>query len=116
MGYYTRFKMDYEQDGNIDEREIVKTLCIINNSFGVNLADPIDSFPYFMDLFNEEELKLKWYEFEKDMKKLSEAYPEIKFTLHGEGEDNDDLWNLYAYKGEIQIEFAKITYEKSYLW
>lgn len=52
----------------------------------------------------------KWYENEDDMKELSKAFPDIVFMLHGEGEEQGDLWLSYHKNGKVQRENAKITY------
>ena len=54
----------------------------------------------------------KWYEWETDMKIISEKYPEVFFTLIGFGEENSDMWCAYFQKGKVQICKAIITYDE----
>jgi len=54
----------------------------------------------------------KWYEHEQDMVRLSSEFPQILFTLEGEGEDNHDIWKKYFKKGKIQICTATIIFEE----
>ena len=52
----------------------------------------------------------KWYDFVVDMKKFSRAFPKTVFKLHGEGEQNDDLWDAYFKDGKWQNCPADIIY------
>ena len=54
---------------------------------------------------------IKWYNWKHDMIALSKRFPNILFALHGEGEENGDLWNAYFKNGKVQICEAIITYE-----
>jgi hypothetical protein len=50
----------------------------------------------------------KWYEHQDDMRRFSLLHCNILFTLHGEGEENDDLWNEYYLNGNLQVAKAQI--------
>jgi len=52
-------------------------------------------------LFDE---PVKWYDHDKDMRRLSVEHPGVVFILDGEGEDAGDIWRTF-YKGG-----------KSYTW
>ena len=42
----------------------------------------------------------KWYEHEDDVKRLSRMFPDVLFTLSGEGEENGDTWMFYCRNGQ----------------
>ena len=52
----------------------------------------------------------KWYEHDEDMLKLSLEFPYILFTLHGDGEDSEDMWYTYYLNGKMQEDRAQIVY------
>lgn len=52
----------------------------------------------------------KWYDCSDDMKELSKLFPETVFRLHGEGEQNDDLWYAYFKNGKGQECRADVIY------
>ena len=54
----------------------------------------------------------KWYEHEDDMKVMSKDFPEVLFTLHGEGEESGDIWNKYFLNGKVQVCKAEIKIDK----
>lgn len=41
----------------------------------------------------------KWYSYEDDMLKLSQAFPEVSFVLTGDGEERDDVWTRQYSQG-----------------
>lgn len=44
----------------------------------------------------------KWYSTNEDMEALSKAFPEVTFCLHGEGEEREDVWDLYCKDGTLE--------------
>ena len=54
----------------------------------------------------------KWYEHTQDMCRVSMEYPNVLFTLTGNGEEPEDMWVKYFMNGKVQIEKAVITYGK----
>lgn len=50
----------------------------------------------------------KWYEHEDDMKRISKEFPEVLFTLHGNGEESGDIWVKYFKNGKMQTSKAEI--------
>lgn len=50
----------------------------------------------------------KWYEQEEDMYQLSLQFPDVCFLLHGNGEDQYDLWDEYWQNGSYQHCHAEI--------
>lgn len=63
---------------------------------------------YALQSDGESNESCKWYEYEKDMRKLSEEIKNVLFTLHGEGEESGDIWNAYFLNGKMQKEKASI--------
>lgn len=92
MGYYTDFKLS--ADAAVDEQELNEFLNEITG-------------------YDWEDLELsggKWYNWPKDMVVLSERYPDILFTLDGEGENPYDLWRAFYRAGKGYSEKTKIVY------
>lgn len=71
-----------------------------------------EGFDYAIDECGNMCDRVKWYNHENDMKKLSSRYPETVFLLTGEGEDNDDIWKKYFKNGKMQSCYAKITFDE----
>ncbi len=53
----------------------------------------------------------KWYSHEDDMRKLSIYFPNVLFTLSGEGEESGDIWEKHFLNGKTQHCKAKIVIE-----
>ena len=51
-----------------------------------------------------------WYNCKADMVRVSQSYPEVKFTLYVEGESHDDTWRAHFHNGRIQVNNAMIFY------
>lgn len=100
MGYYTRFELKVRIPPPVSEWDIIQELRDDN----MNAEN----------VFNEDgdsEESGKWYEHEEDMKRFSEAYPGVLFTLKGWGEENEDIWIKYFKNGKMHKAEAKVILE-----
>lgn len=93
MGYYTDFNLTHDNP-ELDNESVAQVLYEISGY----------RFPSDLQL-NE----ARWYEWAKDMKRLSSRYPDTLFTLHGSGEEKGDLWVAYFRADKMQIAEAVIT-------
>ena len=50
-----------------------------------------------------------WEDPEGDMKRYSKLHPNAIFQLHGEGEDNFDIWEKWFVNGKMQVCETKIA-------
>lgn len=100
MGYSTRYTLEVH-DG---EETIHDILEAVGESF--------EGLDYAVDINGESIEEAKWYSHEEDMLELSLKYPEVVFLLHGEGEENGDLWNMYFKNGKKQNCNAVVVYEE----
>jgi hypothetical protein len=53
----------------------------------------------------------RWYEWMRDMRRVSKKFPRTLFILSGEGETPGDLWKAYFLGGKVQVCKARITFE-----
>lgn len=56
--------------------------------------------------------RCKWYDHDDHMRELSRQYPDVLFTLHGEGEAQDDLWRKYYKGGLRQLAVVELKYDE----
>ncbi len=96
MGYYTNFDLDFDWS---KKDEVEKWLNENEDKFDYDIVDIIDG--------NSD--SLKWYDHKEDMLVLSNQFPDILFTLSGEGEENKDIWKEYYKGGKVQIAEAVFT-------
>jgi hypothetical protein len=87
MGYYTNYELHYDTamedaDGQLIDHE-----------------GRISKVADYGSCFEE---SIKWYDHEKDMKEYSTHYPDILFTLMGDGEESGDIWCCYFKNGKMQ--------------
>lgn len=123
MGYYTLYNLSMQDKHGDDLTQNV--LLEVNMAFS--------ALPYFenvsvrtnetavlsqSDFINDHFLfeDLKWYDFESDMIELSKKFPDIRFTLRGEGEDGDDRWIEYFFGGKSQSTSVKFVFDDCTLW
>lgn len=93
MGYYTFHTLEVSE-GHIQEH-----------------VDQLGSISHYgEDMFEGEQVK--WYDREKDMRAHSSNWPELMFTLKGEGEESGDIWIEYYKAGKMQRCEAKITFDE----
>lgn len=105
MGYDTRYSLT--ADLMIGSRS---TKLYDNEPLQAAIKDLVTANAEAAYVLNEDgssEEAGKWYEHEDEMKNFSREYPGILFTLHGEGEENEDVWNKYFLNGKVQVAKAK---------
>ncbi len=92
MGYYTNYELNFNTNNPEEETKIL------------NRIQEISGYTY---LFSQE---VKWYDHDKDMLQLSREFPDIVFTLDGEGEENGDIWKAYYHNGKFVKNRAEIKF------
>ena len=92
MGYYTDFKVENNCEDKNRTNKIYNRLNAISGY----------EFGWGKSYSNKcaELLEAKWYTSDADMKQLSSEYPDILFTVYGDGEDSGDLWVAYYKTGK----------------
>lgn len=93
MGYQTSYSLKVELYANGKRAEHPLADDII-----AELRQPDSGAEYCLDKDGSTQESGKWYEHESDLKKFSAAHAGVLFTLHGEGEENEDIWNKYFLK------------------
>src|SRR5262245_45176353 len=96
MGYYTKYKLEVETDNPL---EIESMKYILTDISGWNQDSVFDGYGDGQ----------KWYDHENDMKELSRRYPDAVFHLHGEGEENEDIWEKHFKNGKTKVCKAQIV-------
>lgn len=85
MGYYTDFRLEFNSTSanQIQTRlEELSGYSFTNSSRTLCLDSA------------------KWYDYDAHMKQLASEYPDVLFTLYGDGEERGDIWVQY-YQGSI---------------
>ena len=117
MGYYTIFDLKIHKD---ERPKNYKPIDWESDPFGEEIHgdNPIEVLRnhseearYAFNEYGNPEDTTKWYQYGEDMIWLSEKYPDIVFKLHGEGEENGDLWDCYFKNGKVQSCRARIVYD-----
>lgn len=114
MGYYTYFTLgvhkkkfdvnntDVTVDFEIEKKvavELAKLICEIGDKpeeRDIKYLAEVEERGIYMVL----EDSLKWYNHEDDMCKLSAMFPDLYFTLEGDGEEFDDFWRKLFHDGQ----------------
>lgn len=97
MGYYTSHTLSTD---SVDNYEIIEHLRSENDEAAYNIE--ADGQP------NENG---KWYYHEEHLREFSKKYPDVLFTLNGEGEESGDIWVEYYKNGLMQKSIAIITFD-----
>lgn len=109
MGYYTRYELEVKEGNSYLMAKKMLEECDSSDRFYAferALEDFVEDLDeksgngFILSLVSGDEVK--WYEHEEDMKFLSKQYPDILFKLHGEGEENGDIWDKYFMNGKMQ--------------
>ena len=96
MGYYTTFSL------STNPPEVIKDVL----NCGVQQLDSI------FDIDGKSFDSSKWYGHEEDMRIVSDNFPDVLFTLKGEGEEAGDVWIKYFKNGMMQSCYAKLVFEE----
>lgn len=99
MGYHTYYRLEVDCSSNT------------GNLIIADLRESNDDAYYAISEEGHPTDPAKWYDAEVDLLAFSKKYPDVLFTLSGEGDDPDDLWVKYFKNGKVQTSYAKITYE-----
>lgn len=99
MGYYTYHTIDINCS---DEERLEKIRQKMKEK---------EIIPYIFTEDFETQDVTKWYEEEEDMREISAMFPDIRFAIHGEGEDSGDIWDAYYLDGKRQYCPAIISIE-----
>jgi hypothetical protein len=102
MGYLTRFELTTSDRDGAKSRETCET-CGHKSSVShvENIIKINDGYSPFGD-------DTKWYNHHDQMIEYSKRFPDVVFTLSGEGEESDDIWKKYYKDGKSQTEYAEI--------
>lgn len=99
MGYITYFNL--EMENYTDEQRLAIAELVEENDFPMDWYDGED---YWCG-------EGGWYSHQEDMIDLSKQFPEVLFTLSGEGEDREDNWIEYYRNGKVAISWGSIVYD-----
>lgn len=86
MGYITYFSLSKIEGSEQDYTAFVERLLDLTG----------------MD-FRSEADEGKWYDWETDMRSLSQEYPNLLVELCGNGEENDDTWQARFKGGDMEF-------------
>lgn len=106
MGYYTWYELEVDEPIEVTKGPEVDNLVIIKQlrKFSEGARWALDNDGYGSD-------STKWYEYDTELKDFSKLYPDYLFTLHGDGEESEDLWKAYYMGGKSFITYVELVYE-----
>ena len=114
MGYYTDYELTVEFYAR-DKLSGKETYRSLDTLTAEEISKELDK----MGVFDTIDLiggwcyaNCKWYEHDHDMLLLSWKFPDVLFTLHGIGENSDDMWYAYYLNGKMQYCPAQIEYDE----
>lgn len=97
MGYYTYYDLAFSEFGSTKTIDEIHDWLVKRNIIGYALSDDFGSLD-----------AVTWYDHEEDMEELSLEFPEVIFTLHGEGDNKEDIWEKHFLGGLMQTCYAEI--------
>lgn len=113
MGYQTNYSLTW--DGAVGATKPCSH-CDGKGTLPVDdvVQEFVDSEPFLYDgtepIAPSLEDSCKWYDHEDDMRRLSLRFPDVVFTLNGEGEESGDVWVKYFKDGKMQVDKAVIKF------
>lgn len=115
MKYYTKHILEFNTNEECSN-DIIDYLLNEELEHQIQRVNGDESYYYI----NDREEKTVYFSFkntewdnrEKDMREMSIKFPNLLFTLKGEGEKNGDLWIEYYKGGLMQRVVAEITFRE----
>lgn len=105
MSYHTWYELSIlNADGTFDEEETISIIA----QFRMSYAEAA----YCLDTDGSVRCEGRWHNNENDLREFSKFFPDKVFILHGEGENNTDIWNKYFRAGKMQFCPAEITFKQ----
>ena len=99
MGYYTSFTLKVDKNFELVDK------------FFLDSNEGTDWGYIFEDGYKGEwSGYAKWYDYDADMCQLSALFPDVLFTLTGEGEEKGDIWRNWYREGKC-IDKWVLVYE-----
>lgn len=103
MGYYTYYNIEVEEDKMGVDDEKIAAIYAKAKELDLEFTDVFDQSLCSWDC-------CKWYECEEEMKRLSSFFPEVMFTVFGNGEAEDDFWIAHFKDGKEKFRQGQIVY------
>lgn len=85
MGYYTNYQLSVTRGGRLVEDEELESIIQKLGEISLYVFDEIERNRVIL-------WDAKWYDHDYDVAILSMLYPEYRFDLEGDGEEEDDIW------------------------
>ena len=101
MAYMTSYSLSWPEPGP-DMDAVVQAMAEIAPYFNGDQA-------FSRAVLNEGE-EGAWYDHDQDLRRLSQRFPGVLFTMQGQGENPDDLWETHYKGGKLQHCPAEITF------
>lgn len=115
MGYYTYHELEIVSEVGEEKIKEIEQYIVDNElNWELNKFNGEENLQFIVDEYGESSLAQepsKWYESTLDMKKMTLAFPDILFKMHGEGEESGDLWDCYYLNGKYQYCPVMLSYE-----
>jgi hypothetical protein len=104
MGYYTNFELNVHQ-GKANMSEVKDALDTIMDTDSLASIFELENYnePEYGDVSIRTADACKWYDHDEDCAQMSKQFPGVVFKLHGEGEEQGDMWEAYYKDGLCQI-------------
>lgn len=120
MGYYTTFKVTMKHTGHTPQatevgKYVAEFLGITpaqadEEEVAVRL-EQISEYSFDQNKDGSLTMNGSWYDYEKDMVKLSKEYPFVEFLIEGEGEEAGDIWRAKCQNGVFKKQQARIVFD-----
>lgn len=100
MGYYTAYSMcllDPETQEVLSDEKYNAILPKV-----IDLLQKADVINYALDEYLDCNDTVTWYSYAEDVAEISRQIPDVLFAVHGDGDENGDIWDHYFLNGKSQ--------------